>query len=129
MTVAVSHEQALLKISLAEYSDTYCNRKLVFENLEGILQRRGYRVASAETRERGRGTALALRIKTKSQAGKKLEISTSLSVVKNSDDYFTHRIIFRNLEENLQAKGILIELCSTRESGRGTPLALRLSLS
>src|ERR1700704_5364749 len=120
MTVAVPPEQVLFEIRLAEYSDTYCNRKLVFENLEDVLQKKGYRVAPAETRERGRGTVLALRIKTKSQAGKKLAISTNLSVVKNSDEYFTYRIIFRNLEENLEAEGILIKLCSTRESRRET---------
>jgi hypothetical protein len=127
--VGIPIEPVVLKVRLATYSDTYCNRKLVFENLETILQKRGHRVISAETRECGRGTALALRIKTKSQAGRKLEISTNLSVVENDDDYFTHRIVFRNLEDRLEAEGILIELCSTRESGRGTPLALRVSLS
>ena len=127
--MAIPLLRELLKLRLATYSDTYCNRKLVFENLENILQKNGYRVNSAETRESGRGTALALRIKTKAQAGKTLEVSTNLSVVENHDGYFTHRIIFRNLEEKLETEGVVIELCSTRESGRGTPLALRLSLS
>jgi hypothetical protein len=116
-----------LHLCTIDHQDVYFDRKLVFLNLESVLETFGYRVKSVETRQGGRGTPPALRIKTTYSRRLDVETDVKLRVV-TCDHGFEHKLVFDGLEENLKAKGFVISWTSTRESGQHSPLAIRITL-
>lgn len=128
MIVVKNLDRVNLKIRLVPYRDSYCNAKLVFENLEEILGSAGLKIVRAETRESGRGSCPALRIRTSSPKKVLLELPVRLDLKTHDDGQYGHKLILHNLESGLRENGVVIGLCSTRAAGRNSELALRLTL-
>lgn len=53
-------------------------------------------------------------------------LSLKVFTVKHDDTHFNCKIVISNLEEIIKVQGLEIKRVETRESGRGTPIALRV---
>jgi hypothetical protein len=121
--------RASLNLDLADYSDTYCNSKIVFADLEAVLAKHGVKIQAVETRADGRGSPPALRIRTSARPPKHYRIQTDLRLIEHRSGAYTHKVVFLGLESELKKQGLNIELCSTRSHKQGSVLALRVKVA
>jgi hypothetical protein len=117
-----------LRLHLVEYTDTYCNGKLVFADIEGLLEGAGLRLRSVESREHGRGSFPALRVRTSARKPQRFDAETELSIIERKSGNYTHKILFDGLELELARKGVHVDLVSTREDKQRSTLAMRVKL-
>lgn len=126
--MAIPLGRANLRVRLVSYDKVHCSGKLVFDNLEAILRKAGYEVRGAKSREDGRGSAPAVRVRTSGPKAISLEIPTELRLVRTNDGDFNSKIVFPDLAEGLESRGVHILMCETRSFRRDSALALRVNL-
>jgi hypothetical protein len=126
--MAIPLGRANLRVRLVSYDKVHCSGKLVFDNLEAILRKAGYEVRGAKSREDGRGSAPAVRVRTSGPKAISLEIATELRLVRTNDGDFNSKIVFPDLAERLESRGVHILMCETRSFRRDSALALRVNL-
>jgi predicted deacylase len=122
---SISHQ---LRLKIVPHKDTYFNSKIVLVNLEEVLNKMGIKVRSVETREKGRGTPMAIRATIENPRFIALEFQSAIKLEVHKDTYFDHKVILGGLENALEAEGIHIVNCETRQAGQDTPIAIRAAL-
>lgn len=117
----------VIEVSFVPFNDGRFNCKIVFTNLEEVLKDLGYEVQRAETRQSGQGTPLATRVLSGSRS-QQFAIPVTIRIAHHQDRHFNRKVVFVDLEETLRRNRITVDVCETRENGRGTPIALRVRI-
>ena len=102
--------------------------KIVLDDLEDRLAGVGIIIRHAETREAGRGTPIALRVRLDSGSDISLAVTLDLDLLDYSSRQFNSKLVLNGLEAALAQHGVRIGHAETRRQGRGTPLAVRLTI-
>jgi hypothetical protein len=105
----------VLNIRIIPFRDSKFNRKIVFKNLEQLLNSLGYNILSSECREAGKGTPLATRV-TSSCPDLELNLPISIQIKNHKDSHFNNKIILVDLDESLKRQRIAIDACQTCEA-------------
>ena len=126
MTRSLGYHSVQVKVVSCPISP--CSHKIVLEDLEEQLGRRHITVRHVETREAGRDTPIALRVRLVHGSAVSFTASLNLQLIDYPGGQFNSKLVLNGLETALVARGVKIGHAETRANGRGTALALRLTV-
>jgi hypothetical protein len=121
----------LLRIRLVRCDSGGYNRKIAFENLNEIMEKRGWAIPSAQTAVDGKGTTIAVRVFDNSPLEKlDVMVPVRLKITSHTEKKpdFNYQIAFIGLIESLRKHGYEIIRAERRTSGRGSDIAIRVRL-